>query len=271
MTPIFVFGCPRSGTTVLGTSLQRHPAIGGGTETHFFISALQAFDEVWRYSAERLPPELNWLDSMGITKDDFLAHYMSGLVSLVEHHEKGALWLDHTGGNVLVWDKLLKVFPAAKFIFTVRDGRNVVESVMHSFFGGSFSFRAAADMWVEHNEAGVAAITHAADQGMLVSYESLLKAPMTELRRIVEFLGLDWSDDVAAPYTRESPINSSFRDEELADKVAAKWLAWEDWKRAEFEEIGGHMLRWFGYEVDAGWAHRPGRGGPAEGSGGDAG
>jgi hypothetical protein len=255
MKPIFVLGCPRSGTTVLGQSIQRHPEVCDGTETHFFIAALEAFDEVWRYSAERLPPEFNWLDAEGITKDQFLVHYARGMRDLIESRTTGERWLDHTGGHVLVWDKLQKVFPDAQFVLIVRDGRNVVESVMHSFWGGSFSFRKAAEMWVEHNEAGMGALANAsAEQGLLVTYESVVAAPEERLKEIVDFLGLLWVDDVLTAYTDEPLVNSSFPDETATDKLSPKWLGWEAWKRQEFEETGGAMLRHFGYEPDGTWA-----------------
>ncbi len=255
MRPIFVLGCPRSGTTVLGHSLQRHPRVCGGTETHFFIPALEAFDEVWRYSVERLPSEFSWLEAEGITKDEFLVHYAKGMRNLIESRATHERWLDHTGGNVLVWDKLHKVFPDAQFVFIVRDGRNVVESVMHTFWGGAFSFRKAAEMWVEHAEAGIAALTSAStDQGLLVTYESVVSAPEERLREIVDFLGLPWADDVLVPYIGEPLVNSSFPDDTVADKLAPKWLDWEAWKHQDFDEIGGAMLRHFGYEPDGTWS-----------------
>lgn len=254
MSPIFVLGCPRSGTTVLGQSLQRHPEVCGGTETHFFIPALESFDEVWRYSVERLPSDLNWLEAQGITKDEFLLAYAKGMKDVVAARATSARWLDHTGGNVLVWDKLSKVFPDAQFLYIVRDGRNVVESVMHAFWGGDFSFRKAAEMWVEHVEAGAAAVADAtAGDGLLVSYESLVAAPDAQLREILGFLDLPWDPEVAKPY-REPLLNSSFAGETVADKLAPRWRGWEAWKREQFEEIGGEMLRAYGYERDDTWA-----------------
>jgi hypothetical protein len=255
MRSIFVLGCPRSGTTVLGESLQRHPQVCGGTETHFFIPVLQAFDEVWQYSVERLPSHLNWLEAEGIGKEAFLLHYARGLKDVIASRATCERWLDHTGGNVLVWDMLRKVFPDAQFVLIVRDGRNVVESVMHSFWGGPFSFRDATEMWVEHAEAGIAALAVAtAGQGHLVTYESVVAAPHDRLREVVDFLGLPWSDEVVTPFTHEPLLNSSFPGDTAGDKLSAKWQSWEGWKRREFEEIGGSMLRHFGYESDAAWA-----------------
>jgi len=73
------------------------------------------------------------------------------------------IWVEKTPRNLLYADEIKKIYPNAKFINLIRDGRDVVSSIMEKqfwpiaksnrfgstrSFGGDISFEKAVDYWV---------------------------------------------------------------------------------------------------------------------------
>lgn len=105
-------------------------------------------------------------------------------------------------------DLLLSLFPDSTLIFLLRDGRDVVDSWMDAYQGGSWAqeegaFRVAghgrlalvrwlASVWLFRTEAVQRAFSRRDRQRrVLVRYEELLRRPGAELTRIAAVMGLD--------------------------------------------------------------------------------
>jgi hypothetical protein len=103
---------------------------------------------------------------------------------------------------------LLRTLPRSRLLFLVRDGRDVVDSLLDGEADGWITkalgaridgtptreraLEHHAQMWVRSIEAVHRAFgTHPASLRLLVKYESLNVAAETELRRIVRWLGRD--------------------------------------------------------------------------------
>ena len=61
----------------------------------------------------------------------FLAHLGLGLNVLLTGTSDGRRWIDQTPANTLVVDRLAEMFPGARFLHILRDGRRVVHSMIN--------------------------------------------------------------------------------------------------------------------------------------------
>ena len=129
--PVFVFGAPRSGTTALARALGMHGDFYVGDET-FFLWELYGqgrVEKVFEQWATR--PSSSWLRREQVSRDEFLAAVGLGINALFTRSSGHRRWIDHTPHHCLMADTLAGMVPGAKFLHVLRDGREVVNSMIH--------------------------------------------------------------------------------------------------------------------------------------------
>ena len=65
-----------------------------------------------------------------VSREEFLASVGMGINALITSRSGGRRWIDHTPLYTLIVDTLAEVFPGASFIHILRDGREVVHSML---------------------------------------------------------------------------------------------------------------------------------------------
>jgi len=197
---IFIVGAGRSGTTWLHMMLGAHPAVATGQESQLFEKYLRKLDDQWQ--RERQYPDTEDLRHHGITsyvsEDKFtelLRNFATGIFANVLDAKPGAtVFLEKSPNNSFNIDLIARCFPGAKFIHVIRDGRDVVASVLaaRKSWGRQWATKYAA----EAAKAWQRAVTESARLEQLVGsyteirYEALLSDGHAELVRIFDFLGL---------------------------------------------------------------------------------
>lgn len=210
-TPFFIVGSPRSGTTLLVRMLNVHSRIFVPPETAFFralwfesngtaanvhgddVEAFAAAYAQWR--PLRLlgisPDELIALARRSPTHDAFFMQLMgwlgerAGRQSCTLIGEKSPVHLHHVG-------LIRQLFPKARFIATVRDGRAVVASRMKHPHWNSNLVTFSRE-WVKDSRTIRRLRSWLAPEDYLeVRYEDLVKAPEQGIRRVCEFLEADF-------------------------------------------------------------------------------
>src|SRR5829696_4648598 len=101
-------------------------------------------------------------------------------------------WADKTPHYVHHVDYLLGIWPDARVVVLVRDGRDVALSLKRMPFGPNNAW-AAAQWWARGVRAGLAAQARHPRAVATVRYEDVVRAPATEVARICEFLDLRFS------------------------------------------------------------------------------
>lgn len=112
---VFIVGSPRSGTTMLGDILDLHPKIGRWYEPIFVLD---------RYF-HNAPNDSR-------TAADATKQVKEYIVSAFDHYQarrECEIVVDKSPGNSLKVPFLLKIFPEAKFIHVLRDGRDTTLSI----------------------------------------------------------------------------------------------------------------------------------------------
>lgn len=216
--PVFLIGCPRSGTTWVQSLLAHHPAVFTGTETHFFSSAHLVEREFWRgrnhlqgLGAYLEPPQF-----YGLLQEMF----WRVVSTLPEPAQQPVLFLEKSPHHALVGETLLNTFPGAQVIHLIRDPRTTVASLLRvsrswaSNWAPS-SIEGAVEMWVANVTASrMLGATLGPEQFLELRYEEFVAAPCPTLRWIWSWLGLSADEAlageaVAANAERRKPGDSA--------------------------------------------------------------
>ncbi|HVS84793.1 MAG TPA: sulfotransferase [Gaiellaceae bacterium] len=165
--PIFVFGAPRSGTTWLQRLLGAHPAIATPQELHLFSGYLAGWPRLWD---EQLPASedlwrrnrYNGLPAI-MTRAEFDA-FARDLVDSVHRRVLAAkpgatIVLEKDAGYQHVLPLIVRLFPEARLIHVIRDGRDVAASLLRASagWGREWASRTASHAgwaWRSNVEAG---------------------------------------------------------------------------------------------------------------------
>jgi hypothetical protein len=92
--------------------------------------------------------------------------------------------------------EVLRYYPAARFIFMVRDGRDVAVSAKSSIFN-HFHVYYSARRWQREQRLGLDWLARLpAEQIMLLKYEELLADPPAVVRRLCAFLGEEFEEQM---------------------------------------------------------------------------
>lgn len=101
-------------------------------------------------------------------------------------------WIDHTPLNLQYAGILMKMFPNAKFIHMLRDGRAVASSLIPLDWGPNTVFKAAR-WWIEKVSYGLGAESYFGDDVVCrVKYEDLVSSPVQILKHICSHLGINY-------------------------------------------------------------------------------
>lgn len=274
MRPIFIGGCPRSGTTLLGTVLGAHPECCPVPEAQFKVEALSGLApdadraRAWR-SLERVlrshrfhgwKPAVQRVDRD--TRDS--AGSYAELIGLLARayadwagKPEATNWIDDTPSNKNFFPTLFRLFPDARAIHIVRDGRAVASSVMKRDWGPNTVWTAAL-WWVGHLSFGLAAEQGLPDSRIRrIRYEDLVRRPAETLRELCGWLGLEYSDRMldSRHYTvdsRSATFNPLTRSAPRDDRAEA-WRKELSARQVEiFEATSREMLAYLGYPMDYG-------------------
>lgn len=267
--PVFVIGAPRSATTAVAHALARHPDFWTSDET-FFLSALYGrgrADAEYRRWASR--PSSSWLRTEGVSREEFFAALGRGIDELFLSRSGGRRWIDHTPENTLLADDLAAMFPAARLVHVVRDGRRVVHSMIHlestleaderstmndrAFLPAwSHDFREACCTWAAYVRAGEAVCRRLPDRAITIVHADLERDPATTMAAVLDFLDAP-RDAGPAAFLAETRINSSFVSAGGVPGIAAAdpWAAWPPERRRIFAAVAGDELCRLGFATRA--------------------
>jgi hypothetical protein len=273
LIPIFIGGCARSGTTLLAAMLGANDLCITVPESQFKVEAIRSHNgsieeldisEV-AYFIKTHYRFKHWqldVDPVTIVKDQKAAiSYRDLLKELVISYakvrgkSKSQYWVDHTPENIKYASTLLEIFPEAKFIHLIRDGRAVAASVMPLQWGPN-TINKASSWWVERVSYGLGAEDFLKNMGtpiLRVRYEDLLLTPEKQMKEICVYLNITYSEAMLKSDGFVVPSFSKKQHKLIGEKLELSRLdAWKNSLSVDeigiFESLVCDMLIYLGYE-----------------------
>lgn len=189
--PVFVFGLPRSGTTLIEQVLSSHSRAHGAGELR---AARQSFEAIPR-AVGRAESPLDCVESLDADAIRRLAESHDERLRALGGHRDAERVVDKMPDNYLYLGLLAAMFPRAAFVHCRRDPRDVAVSCWMTDFR---SIR-----WA--NEAGHIATRFRQYRGLMDHWRGVLPVPVHEVayeevvsdlegaaRRLLEACGLEW-------------------------------------------------------------------------------
>lgn len=207
--PVFIVGMPRSGTSLVEQILSSHPAVraGGELEDLRFIAADLGRNE---------PAGPKWSERIaGFGRDELDRAALRYLERLRTIAVSASRVTDKMPLNFQLLGFISLLFPRARVIHCVRDPLDTCLSCFFQHFNGveyafSTSLAGLASFFKDYErlmdhwrriEIPLAVLD--------VQYEKLVAAPETEIRRLVEFVGLPWDAGCLKPHENPSTVHTA--------------------------------------------------------------
>ncbi|MDQ3986001.1 MAG: sulfotransferase [Actinomycetota bacterium] len=261
----FIVGSARSGTTLLRLILNAHSRVAVPPESRFitelyqgdrvdrdhFLQRLESHSQFqhWKIPIDDVRRQLGGDESVAYA-DAILAAYRAyaGL--------KGkSLFGDKTPRYVTNIPRLSRLFPDARFVHQIRDGRNVALSYADVPFGPKTIGHAAA-LWAERVAAGFRdGRALGPDRYTEVRYEDFVTNPEALTKTLCDFIGIDFEEQMLdhAEQSRSDVLPRASRYNPNVTKPPTQNIrSWEDQMPARqvemFEAIAGDVIEAAGYE-----------------------
>lgn len=231
--PVFLIGCGRSGTTILGTTIGRHESITYLNERRDLWH--QAYPEFDIWSEQYTNPKLI------ATASENNPHKTEQLKKLFHREQvlhNGAVLLEKLPINNFRLEFLQSAFPSAKYIYLHRNGIEVAKSIEQKtltkrWFGQNSvkwqllkklsdgldipnedlsNYEKALLEWrfsLQFSEEFFSKLD--ASKFYSLSYQSFLENTKVQIENIYTFLGLDFSQSMTAEITQNIKRNSKNR------------------------------------------------------------
>lgn len=152
---------------------------------------------------------------------------------------------------------LAELFPEARFIHIIRDGRNVTLSYMEAEWGPE-TVAGGALFWRRRVSMGRrAGLSLGSTRYAEVRYEELVDQPETVLRNLCRFVEIDYAPEMLSYHERASELVAAakrpHRHDRLAQPPTSRGRDWRDSMApgdvATFETLAGPLLTELGYEL----------------------
>lgn len=270
---IFVIGAPRSGTTLLSSMLNAHSEIAIPYESNFMVHCYKKYglnpDLSNSSDLEKLINEIlsgyfvsKWKPEVKMEDLDY--RNCKDLPSLINEiyrsyaKMKGkSKWGDKTPGYTTDINVLNRIFPNAKYIHIIRDGRDVALSLVGKSWGPS-NFPSAIRLWrdmVKICHVQLAMLPQ--DRFIEIRFEDLVRAPEQNLKQISLLLDIDFEDEMIKGFSGEweqlpdavKKIHTNLQGAP-SESQCFKWIKNLDKPdQAIAYEIAGDLLSYHGYDV----------------------
>jgi len=194
---IFIGGVPRSGTTLMRAMLDAHPDVRCGEETRV-IPRLLSMRTQW----ERSQREQKRLEEAGMTGEVLNAAISAFILEIIVRHGEPAPRLCNKDPFTLKSTQLLnQMFPNAKYLLMIRDGRaSVYSMITRKVTISGFDLKDYRQCLTKWNQAIENMYTQCINVGearcMPVFYEKLVLQPSAYVRKVLQFLDIPFNESV---------------------------------------------------------------------------
>ncbi|MBL6728994.1 MAG: sulfotransferase [Methylophilaceae bacterium] len=219
VNPIFIVGMPRSGTTLVEQIISSHPEVYGAGEIHLLSDELENFFKKAVLSLEALEIVKNKYEHLLSTKKE----------SKKYHTDKYPL-------NFLYINFIIKFFPNAKIINIDRDKNAIIFSIFSRYIGDklgcSCDIKDLNHYYLAYQKLMLFWKKKYPNHIYNLSYEQLTENPEIEIKKLIEFCGLDWNKSCLNHENNKRVINTPSKFQARQKIYKNSSLVWK--KYADF-------------------------------------
>ncbi len=232
---IFVVGNSRSGTTLMGRILGKHPSVFTFREIHFFEQIWTSDDKgvtLSRDDSVLLIAKLLLIENDGYLTQGSTSRFVEIAESVLSEWGEGAFTketifhfmtnyfaringktipCDQTPRNLFYLDEILEIYPDALIVNMIRDPRDILLSQKNKWkrrlYGGGRNIprKELCRSWINYHPITISKLWKSAvrvvnkftnhPRVICVRFEDLLTNPQKKVKEICSFLGIQYSDD----------------------------------------------------------------------------
>ncbi len=271
--PIFVVGCPRSGTTMLSLMIHAHPRLAMPPESRFLIKTWRKREKYGDLSTpeQRLALAKSCVRTgskvrdLGLDPDETLQAILDApptlgsafgtVFKLFADKHGAARWGDKRPAYYQEVDVLLRLFPDAQIVHIVRDGRANVASLKKMPWWpydsiGSMASWSQAEFCSQRNAKRLPE-----DVFHVIRYESLVADPEPVLRELCAFLQEDFVPAMLEPSEVRSVVpekktwHVNLNQSVNTDRVESWRKGLEPWELGLMETVLRRKLQRWDYQL----------------------
>ena len=271
--PIFVVGCPRSGTTMLSLMIHAHPRLAMPPESRFLLKTWRKRQKYGDLSTKQQRTQLakscvrtgSKVRDLGLDPDETLEAILAapptigsafGTVFKMFADKHGAArWGDKRPAYYQEVDVLLRLFPDAQIVHIVRDGRANVASLKKMPWWpydsiGSMAAWSQAEYCSQRNAKRLAP-----DVFHVIRYESLVADPEPVLRELCTFLDEDFVPAMLEPSEVRDVVpekktwHGNLKQSVNTDQVESWRKGLEPWELGLMETVLRRKLKRWDYQL----------------------
>lgn len=261
--PIFIIGAARSGTTWMYDILTAHPEVAGVFESWLFTrdNGLGSL-----FTAAHWPPKHSGLGRY-LKRDQVLstvrqtAHTLMG--EAIEPKHK--FLVEKSPSHLYSMKLIAEIFPNARFIHVLRDGRDVCVSVQAAArswmpdwkrtFGGSME--ASAKSWHDAVQRARNDGKSLGERFFEIRYETLKADPVNSYKKLFDFCGIPCTDTILEDIFQKTDFALNFKGDEEGFRRGGRTGDWYGsfslTDAYKFNRTAGELLEQLGYADDKQW------------------
>jgi tetratricopeptide (TPR) repeat protein len=206
--PVFVFGMPRSGTTLAEQILASHHRVFGAGERPFANQDMQLLPHIARRPGN---DPLACIEDLTGPQLAEIADWHLGQLALLDEG-KCLRVVDKMPDNYHLIGWLAMLFPRARFVYCRRDPRDIALSCWITNFAsirwasdlGHIAHRITQHYRLMRHWAQVLPVSF-----LTVDYEAMVDDQERQSRRLIEWIGLDWDDRCLKFYETERLVRTA--------------------------------------------------------------
>ena len=219
LTPVFIVGCPRSGTTLLQSLLSAHPEVCSFPESHFFHHLLSSQNvcQKWlgiapsniRVDLEKFVRLLNDDSLMSLIPKRAICveQYAQSFVNVLDAFtlkSNNHIWIEKPPIHLRYIKEIECFYDKPKFIHIIRSGIDVVSSLYEvtnkypEEWGGARSINACISRWLSDVRISLSYFDQ--PEHHMIPYEYLVKDTSSAVRQLCTFLGIVFDPSMLVNY-----------------------------------------------------------------------
>lgn len=202
LVPIFIVGMPRSGSSLVEQILSSHSKVHGGGELPFLGDLLN----------ERLGKFPD--DIQGISDDELEDIGLEYLKKVRMLNSEAQYIVDKMPSNYQYVGLITKILPEALIINTNRDPMDCCVSIYTKLFLYTLPYTNDLGELGRYFKVYCKLMDHwraVIPDGVLydISYENVVENFEVEVRKLIDFIGLDWEDECLSFYENKSRVKTA--------------------------------------------------------------